>query len=112
MAPVQRLPDMTVPIPRWSVQGNTVYLGGELDIATIEELRAALRPVVASGDDVLVDLAAVTFMDSCTVVALLAARSAAESRGGHLRLRAVGPRVARLLHLFNAEPALEIVRSG
>ena len=57
-------------------------LEGELDTATVGELNAVLERVVANGaTDLRIDMAAVPFMDSTGLTALLTARGRLEGRG-------------------------------
>lgn len=62
-------------IPRWRVtreptaNGSVVAVGGELDLATVEEFSAALRGALAEGP-VTLDLRGLAFMDSSGIRAL------------------------------------------
>ena len=57
-------------------------LEGELDTATVGELSAVLERVVANGaTEVRIDMAAVPFMDSTGLTALIAAKGQLEGRG-------------------------------
>lgn len=71
-----------------------VFLHGELDLATCDEVRRALSGVTA-GQVVNVDLRAVTFMDSSAVDVLLDLVDA----GVTPLLHHATPMVARVLHL-------------
>lgn len=60
----------------------TLRVAGEVDTASVGELSAALERVVADGaTDVRLDLAAVPFMDSTGLTALLVARRRLEGKG-------------------------------
>ena len=61
--------------------GWVVAADGEVDLATSPRLRAALLEAIEEQDRVLVDLRAVTFMDSTGIATLLAAAEAARRRG-------------------------------
>lgn len=78
---------------------TTVSVAGEVDIATAEELTAAVRSGLATGG-VVIDLGAVTFMDSAGVRALnTALRDAAES-GRELRVAdGLQPGVVQVLEM-------------
>src|SRR3954471_6447349 len=93
------------------VHQETVRLRGELDVATLEELRRTLRRAVASStaEVVVVDLEAVTFLDAGTVGALLKARVEARAAGRQFALSGVSPRIHRVLRLFGAETEFDIV---
>ena len=68
-----------------------VMLAGECDLTTRVGLSSVLLDAVARASDVVVDLAAVTFLDSSGIHELVAAHHAARERGGRLYVRnAVG----------------------
>lgn len=96
---------------------TVVTLAGECDLAVREELTAALLEAVAGARVVVVDLAAVTFIDSTGVHGLVTAHHAALAAGGRVHVRnAVGP-VATVLGLTGvggllAEPRTEDGGSG
>ncbi|MFI9642079.1 STAS domain-containing protein [Micromonospora sp. NPDC051925] len=74
---------------------------GELDIATVSGLERALdealdRPGLL---EIVVDLTAVTFLDSTAVAALLRGAAEAVGRGATLRLVDPQPVVARVLRI-------------
>jgi anti-anti-sigma factor len=73
---------------------------GELDLATAPELRATVEELLGSGfDDVVVDLADLTFLDSSGLHVLLALHAAAELDGYRFRLRPGPPAVQRIFEL-------------
>lgn len=56
--------------------GLILHVSGELDLATVPELRARLHRALSSGaSGVVVDLSRVTFIDSTALAALVAARA-------------------------------------
>lgn len=61
-----------------------VTLTGECDLAVRDELEAALHAAVTSAQIVIVDLAALTFLDSSGVHGLVTAHRTARDRGGQL----------------------------
>lgn len=62
--------------------GPILHVAGELDIATVPELRARLRRAQAAGAEALVvDLSRVTFIDSTGLAALVAARAKLGAEG-------------------------------
>lgn len=85
-----------------------VTLAGELDLAAMDELRAALAPAGARAD-VLVDAAAVDFIDCGALRALVEAAGAATAAGGRLRLRAPSPAVLRLVAWCGVDARLPVV---
>ena len=71
----------------------------ELDIAAVPELRTRLAAAHRSGGHVVLDLRAVTFMDSSALAVVLAANRRLEATGGALRLTHVAPDVCRVLRI-------------
>jgi anti-sigma B factor antagonist len=77
---------------------TTVVVAGEIDFMTVPTLDVALAEVAARGvGDVAVDLAAVEFIDSVGLHALLQARAALAHRGRRMFITAMSSSVARLL---------------
>jgi anti-sigma B factor antagonist len=74
--------DFDLTVTRDARGGARVALRGELDLGSAPQLRRALE---AAGDDVVLDLRGLTFMDSTGVRVLL---EAAERGGGGLRMLA------------------------
>jgi anti-sigma B factor antagonist len=66
-----------------------VTAGGEIDVHTSPGLTDALRAGDASSDRVILDLSAVTFLDSTGLSAMVTALNRARERGGSMSL--VGP---------------------
>jgi anti-sigma B factor antagonist len=65
--------------------GAVVSIAGELDIATVPRVSAALQDEPAAGAEALVvDLSGVTFMDSTGLAALMTLQRALDARGGRL----------------------------
>jgi anti-anti-sigma factor len=87
----------------------TVLLVGELDMAVEDETRATIDAAWRVGAQaVVIDLTAVTFMDSTGVQALLAEQSAADAAGRPLALR-LGPPAQRVLELCGILPRFTVV---
>jgi anti-sigma B factor antagonist len=86
-------------------------LRGEHDLSTATAVRDALRHVFDAGSAVVVDLSAVTFMDSSTLNAILYGSERAQSDDAH-RFAAVlppGPSAARrVLELTGVDRVLAI----
>lgn len=79
---------------------RVVVLAGEVDLAASSAVRICLRELMVDGaSDVLVDLSAVTFMDSTGLGMLVAARKQARVFRGSFGLVAPSPPVARVLSL-------------
>jgi anti-anti-sigma factor len=80
-------------IPRFAVdlrpERSRVVLAvsGELDIATVGEVKATLEDLRATGwEDIAVDLRAVSFIDSCGLGLLISANERARAEGWRLSL--------------------------
>lgn len=77
---------------------NMYFIGGELDMATSPRLEDAVRPSVEAGGPLVLDLSAVSFLDSTGVRAIISIARALGSRGCVL-LHAPQPRVGRVLDI-------------
>jgi anti-sigma B factor antagonist len=67
-----------------AVRGSTLTATGEIDWGSKDELVAALQALAVSGEEVVVDLRGVTFMDSSAIASVVAARRSALEHGGSL----------------------------
>lgn len=103
--PRRRPPERAVIGTRSMVHGLTVIgLAGDVDVATVAELRRQLAPRrSASLPDLAVDLREVEFMDCAVVGALNDARNEVADAGGCLRLAGPGSQVRRILSLCQLE---------
>lgn len=90
---------------------RVVALRGELDVATVARLRAALSSVVEddSVERVVVDLVEVTFIDSTGLMTLLNALRRLVRRGGRLVLACSNPTVLRLFEATRTDATFDIV---
>ena len=75
-----------------------IFAGGELDLATRDQLFVALTKV--DHQTVVVDLADITFMDCCGYGALVAARHVVEGGGRTLTISGQTGQPARLFELI------------
>ena len=73
-----------------------VALGGELDLVDAADVAAALVDVTAREPEIIVDLAALAFIDSSGVAALARGRTHARHAGGDLLLAAPRQPVLRV----------------
>jgi anti-sigma B factor antagonist len=87
-------------------EGVGVTVVGDVDIETAPRMRDAISAALATGDSVVVDLAAVTFMDSAGLSALIAVRLRARAEGLSLRLDRVPDRVANLFRITGMDELL------
>jgi len=101
--------------PRGSTNGQpdctVVWVRGEHDITTKVPLVDTIARAAQLDDlPILVDLAAVTFMDASTIGAIVESRNRLQARGQRLEMRAPSPPARRLLelcgltHLVRREP--------
>jgi anti-sigma B factor antagonist len=89
-----------------------VELSGELDLASAVKLEDELKHLEASSPAVIVlDLQALSFMDSSGLRAVLAADSRAREDGRRLVLVRGDERVQRVLRITRLDERLEIVDS-
>lgn len=78
----------------------TIFLEGEIDLATAADVTAAVRNCLNRAVvHVDVDLARLTFCDLSGLNAFLTASRALDAGGGRLRLRHPTPAVHRIFHL-------------
>jgi anti-sigma B factor antagonist len=86
-----------------------VRLSGELDMAGADQLESLLRSRATSHREVVVELDALTFVDSMGIRAILAGHDACAARGHRLLATGAPPRVRRVLEtcgLLQAPPFL------
>jgi anti-sigma B factor antagonist len=88
--------------------GSCVAVAGEVDVDTAPRMRRALAAGLAAGERVVVDLAAVTFMDSSGLSALLVTHRDARAAGLTFQLRRVPPTVHRLLRVTGMDAVLDL----
>lgn len=79
--------------------GDALVIGGEIDAHTAPVLAAHLDPLPAGGSDVVLDIAAVAFMDSSALRVLIEAHDRAAAADRRLVLRAPTPAVRRLFEV-------------
>jgi anti-sigma B factor antagonist len=88
----------------------TLYVHGEVDLATAGELSRAGAVVLNDGQRALiVDLRAVSFMDSTGLAALVTLSKHTAQAGGHLSIRDPSPRVCQVLRITGLDTFLTII---
>ena len=99
---------MPVLFPRETLDGCCmVYAFGEIDVAVADRFRHELDQAMDDSSPwLLVDLSAVTFMDSTALSALVWAHHRAADRGGCLALIGSTARMTRLLHVTQLDRVL------
>jgi anti-sigma B factor antagonist len=89
-----------------------VALGGEVDLYTAPELKAALLPLIASGPSrVVVDMTEATFVDSTALGVLLGAVKRLRPLGGDLVIVCSNPNIRRILSITLLDRAFAIYDS-
>jgi anti-anti-sigma factor len=88
-----------------------VVIRGELDLATAPDLDAALTERLEAGQDVVVDLRELEFMDSTGLRALVASHARVEDKGPSfvvVRPRP-GAHIAKILAISGVERVLDFI---
>jgi anti-anti-sigma factor len=91
--------DFAVHVAPISEGGTDVAIFGELDLATVDQVRDALSGAIAAEGPVVIDLRACGFVDSRGIGALVQAALRLRERGRRLTLRGAQPRVMRILEV-------------
>jgi anti-anti-sigma factor len=89
--------DFAVHVAPTAEGGTDVAIFGELDLATVDRVKAALAEAIAADGQVVIDLRACVFVDSKGIGALVEAALQLHDHGRPLVLRGVQPRVMRTL---------------
>jgi anti-sigma B factor antagonist len=115
--PIQRVSGGAIMLGELLVQpsATTVRLHGELDLVTVEALRALLAEAAADAPPkVVVDINDVPFVDVLSLSTILAAADGMRERGGALLVVGASQSVRRLFDVLNAgdvlAPALPMPR--
>ncbi|MFJ9377070.1 STAS domain-containing protein [Streptomyces sp. NPDC101455] len=89
---------------RTTPAGPVVELAGELDYDSFPQVRELLpRLALSDGQQLVVDLAGVTFCDSSGITALLAARNHALAARAGIALAAVPGHISRIFHMVGLD---------
>ena len=108
------LPELlTIVVANGESDDHVLLLRGEVDVSNASLLFPCVfnRDPVA-GESVMVDLAEVTFIDSCGLVALIRLSDYLSSRSCHLSLRAPSRPVRQVLELAGLTGAFHIVETA
>jgi len=87
---------------------TVIAVSGELDIHTAPDLTEVLRPAIAAGQPVIVDLTDVTFMDSSGLSVFVTALKRAREAGTTLVLVVSEPRVMRVFSITGIDTLIDI----
>lgn len=85
-----------------------VLLHGEIDLQNSPEIRKELMARLSDHQDVVVDLSAVTYIDSSGVASLVEAYQAARRLGLRFSLAAISPAALRVLKLARLDEVFVI----
>lgn len=89
-----------------------IAVSGEIDLATVPELEAAIHLVLdANSHPLVVDLRQTSFMDSTGLKALVMANRRFDEHGRSFALAVSGGPVSRLLDLSGVETSIRVVES-
>lgn len=83
-------------------------LSGEIDLDNAPEVRSMLLECTDGGRDVLVDLSAVSYIDSSGIASLVEALQNANSSGSQLGLVAISPQAMRVFELARLDKVFTI----
>jgi anti-sigma B factor antagonist len=90
-------------------ESGVVAVAGEIDLATVGPFRQAISDLVNGGlVHLVIDLSAVTFIDSTGLGVLVGARKRVRDGGGSLRLVCTHHRVLRLLAVTGLAQAMPV----
>jgi anti-anti-sigma factor len=92
--------------------GPVLVLEGDFDARSTFQVRNALYDLLATYDDVVVDLSGVSGADVTALKVLAAASRRTALEGRHLTLRGCAPMVRRLLHLTRLARIVELERAS
>ena len=94
----------------WSVEEERVLVTaeGELDMAEAGGLRQCLTEACEQGLPVVLDFAAVTFVDSSALGVLASANRHIQDNGGHLRVINCKPRVLTTMTLTGLVAVIDV----
>ncbi|MFE1024579.1 STAS domain-containing protein [Streptomyces sp. NPDC058818] len=85
---------------RTTTAGPVIEIAGDLDYDTADKVRAALPGLgLRPGQQLVLDLAGLSFCDSSGITVLIAARNHALAAGASITLAAVPDRVSRVFRI-------------
>src|ERR1700678_1545455 len=89
-----------------------IMVTGEIDVATAPQLREALHGVIAQGQaTVVLDLLAVTFLDSTALGVLVGALKRCRELGGELHVVVADARIMKIFDITGLTKVFPIVDS-
>ena len=88
--------------------GTRIVVRGDLDLATVGELRSALDAAIDAGETTVLALAECTCLDSSALNVIADASRAAREAGLSLAVAQPSPQVARVLEISGLEDVVTI----
>lgn len=88
-----------------------VAAAGDIDIATVAELRERLFELADSGQSIVVDLSQVSFVDSTGLGALVGAAKRAAAHGVTLHVVGARPQIRQLFRITGLEGQVPLART-
>lgn len=88
--------------------GRRIAVRGDLDLATVPELRNELEAALEAGGAIVVALDECTFLDSSALKAISDASRAADEAGVELAIVRPSPQVARVLEMSGLDAVVTI----
>lgn len=95
-------------VPVHSSGAAVFRLSGELDLATVDTVRAAVEDKCAAGIRVVLDLADVGFCDSTGLGMIVGLYRRAATSGGDLQLCGLQPRIRSLLEVSGVDRVIPV----
>jgi anti-sigma B factor antagonist len=87
-----------------------ITVAGEIDVATAPQLREALHGVIAQGQaTVVLDLLAVTFLDSTALGVLVGGLKRCRELGGELHVVVTDARIKKIFEITGLHKVFQIV---
>lgn len=86
-----------------------VRLAGDLDVLSAEQLTATLEDAEKRSRFLVLDLQAVSFIDSTALGALVGSTRRLRDRGGDLKLLVSSPHILRVLRVTNLDSLIMVV---
>ena len=105
--PVTTTPPNAITV-RYADGVASVFVYGELDVATSADLRARLLEAIPVTRTIVVDLAELGFIDSTGIGVLVGAAKRLAAEGGEIRLRGVRPKTMRVFEVTGVDRIVDI----
>jgi anti-sigma B factor antagonist len=104
--------DASVTTAKVGDNAYTLTLKGELDLYSTPLLAAELEALTPDGPEVVVDLAAVTFLDSTALGAILLGVRRLRQAGGGMALVSSNPATTRLLSIVGVDRVVPVYETA